>query len=501
MSDIKEQAKEQIEKLKQVDWRAKGDEAKAKAETIWARYVAFCGKAYDFLAMIWRGQRTHTPETLKISQKRGTWIVTAFIVLVILGAFMDDEEPTSERASASDAELDNIVSETDDGGIAESSEDGPLVPEKLPGWIKLPKNVDTGLSLRNAGSPNFKPVKGNIYIHIAGLKVGQFDGETAFAHPANDAMSAFANLDAAFSGNVGGISSGNDDHMIAITANDEYASGEQVRPGAYEYVGVDTYKTIFEAKVSLRVFKELPEKKSKEILDAVINNRKLLNAENERREEAMKRRKEAARQRAEAAEQKKRAAYAAKVLPALNIDIEDRIRQRVLVDKDFRQFVKVIKLGKNNERFQKIREAVVKGDWLGVLGKSEYPSPQDIDEFAKNYLVNTYYCTINIEIELNCTFSELEQRGQDFDYHGFYDNDGWEEFSGYCTDIDNRQGESTIILRVPPGFDSLYIYRNTNERHSISSEVERKVGKERGGPNKAYKEECCKRYSAFTQPL
>lgn len=474
---------------------------KSKAKAIWAKYIVFCGRVYDFFAMICRGQRKHTPETLKISQKRGTWIVTAFIVLAVFGAFTDDEESTSESASASDTELDNIVSETDDGGIAESSEDGSLVPEKLPGWIKLPKNVDMGLSLRNAGSPNFKPVKGNIYIHIAGLKVGQFDGETAFAHPANDAMSAFANLDAAFSGNAGGISNGDDDHMIAIKANDEYASGESVRPGAYEYVGVDTYKTVFEAKVSLRVFKELPEKKSKEIFNAVKNNRKVLNAENERREEAKKRREEAARQRAEAAEQKKRAAYAAKVLPALNIDIEDRIRQRVWVDKDFRQFVKVIKLGKNNEGFLKIREALIKGDWLKVLGKNEYPSPQDIDEFAKNYLVNKYYCTINIEVELNCTFSDLAQQGQDFYYHGFYDNDGWDEFIGYCTDGDNKQGESTIILRVPPGFDSLYIYRNTEETHSISSEVERKVGKERGGPNKAYKEECCKRYSAFTQPL
>ena len=34
MSDIKEQAKEQIEKLKQVDWRAKGDEAKAKVKEL-----------------------------------------------------------------------------------------------------------------------------------------------------------------------------------------------------------------------------------------------------------------------------------------------------------------------------------------------------------------------------------------------------------------------------------------------------------------------------------
>ena len=34
MSDIKEQAKEQIEKLKQVDWRAKGEEAKAKAKEL-----------------------------------------------------------------------------------------------------------------------------------------------------------------------------------------------------------------------------------------------------------------------------------------------------------------------------------------------------------------------------------------------------------------------------------------------------------------------------------
>jgi len=34
MSDIKEQAKEQIEKLKQVDWRAKGEDAKARAKEL-----------------------------------------------------------------------------------------------------------------------------------------------------------------------------------------------------------------------------------------------------------------------------------------------------------------------------------------------------------------------------------------------------------------------------------------------------------------------------------
>lgn len=308
---------------------------------------------------------------------------------------------------------------------------------------------------------------------------------------------------------VGGLYSGltgESDKIIHVeTRRGGYVDGDALESGVFVRNGSYTYENALGATVTVESYSELTDSGEISRFHKIVEDQK--NAQKARQEaaEAERKRKEAeakaARQHAYIEEQKKRKAYAAKVLPTLNLDIESRIQQRVRMDKDFRLLVKGVRLGKNNERFLKIRKAVEKGDWLGVLGGKEYPSPQDIDEFVKNYLANMYYNTIKIEIELNCTFSELAQRGQDFDYLGFYDNDGWDEFSGYCTDVDNRQGESTIILRVPPGFDSLYIYRNTNERQSIRSEVERAVGRERNGPNKAYKEECCKRYSAFTQPL
>jgi len=65
-----------------------------KIKGILSKYIVLCGKVYDFFAMLCRGQRTHTPETLAASQKRGTWIVSAFIVLVVIGMFTNDEEGT-----------------------------------------------------------------------------------------------------------------------------------------------------------------------------------------------------------------------------------------------------------------------------------------------------------------------------------------------------------------------------------------------------------------------
>ena len=92
MSDIKEQAKV--------------EDAKTMANGVWAKYMVLCGKVYDFFAALLRGQRKHTPETLKISQKRGTWIVSLFIVFAVLGAFMDEEEASADNESnAEDAEI------------------------------------------------------------------------------------------------------------------------------------------------------------------------------------------------------------------------------------------------------------------------------------------------------------------------------------------------------------------------------------------------------------
>ena len=338
----------------------------AKIKGILSKYIVLCGKVYDFFAMLCRGQRTHTPETLAASQKRGTWIVSLLVAFVVFGALIDDDkvaEGTEERSVESTVAKD--ASQSNDCN-AKMTTDEPLVPEKLTGWIKLPKNVNANISLRNASSPNFKPVKGNVYIHIgAGLKVGQFDGKTAFAHPVNDGLSALANLDAAFSGNAGGINDNDDDHMLAIIARDEYASGEQVRAGAYEYIGVDTYKTVLDANVSLRVFKELPEGKSKEIMNAVISNRKLLNAEYDRREKV----KEAASKAAEMAKESARIKAFEEMFTAERFDnfIGKVLKSRVVIQRSEQS-----RLGPLSCRIiDNLRSLAAKGDWRNFCSTIE----------------------------------------------------------------------------------------------------------------------------------
>jgi DNA-directed RNA polymerase subunit RPC12/RpoP len=78
-----------------------------KKASFMSRYVTFCGKVYDFFDTCCHGQRKHTPETLKISQKRGTWIVSLslFFVLAVIGAFTDEEEQNNTLEAAEEAEV------------------------------------------------------------------------------------------------------------------------------------------------------------------------------------------------------------------------------------------------------------------------------------------------------------------------------------------------------------------------------------------------------------
>lgn len=47
-------------------------------------YVALCGKIYDFLVALILGETGHKPESIKVSQVRGTWAVSAFIVISVM---------------------------------------------------------------------------------------------------------------------------------------------------------------------------------------------------------------------------------------------------------------------------------------------------------------------------------------------------------------------------------------------------------------------------------
>jgi len=63
-----------------------------------SKYVTFCGKLYDKVSTFWNGKHEQTPESIKRSQVRGTWIVSLLIGFTVIGAFMDDEE-TGDIAS------------------------------------------------------------------------------------------------------------------------------------------------------------------------------------------------------------------------------------------------------------------------------------------------------------------------------------------------------------------------------------------------------------------
>lgn len=47
-------------------------------------YVVLCGKIYDFLIALIHGETGQKPKSIKVSQVRGTWIVSAFIVISLM---------------------------------------------------------------------------------------------------------------------------------------------------------------------------------------------------------------------------------------------------------------------------------------------------------------------------------------------------------------------------------------------------------------------------------
>ena len=116
------------------------DASKTSEKGIRAKYIEFCGKVYDFFATILRGQRTHTPETLKVSQKRGTWIVSLFIAFAVLGAFMDEEDVAAEEErDVTDAEI--SVSESEEL-VNEASKSSEKKSQNTP-TFSTPKSVQS----------------------------------------------------------------------------------------------------------------------------------------------------------------------------------------------------------------------------------------------------------------------------------------------------------------------------------------------------------------------
>ena len=98
-------------------------DAKESAKGMWTKYMILCGQIYDFCAEKVRVQRKHTPETLQISQKRGTWIVSVFIVLCIIGALTDDEEDSAVEAGL-EASSEEVCANNSDGDAYVATTDG-----------------------------------------------------------------------------------------------------------------------------------------------------------------------------------------------------------------------------------------------------------------------------------------------------------------------------------------------------------------------------------------
>lgn len=532
-------------------------EATSKKEAYSFKYAVFCGKVYDFFATLWRGERKHTPETLLRSRKRGTWIVS-FLLLAAIGSFMDDEEEAANQASVNtDRQADAIVlnEEKKTGGEAYETKDSwtesKLDIEKLPGWKKLPKNVDGEVNLRKASSPSFKPVKGNLYIHTGkGLKVGSCDGTDVIAYPYTDPASAFADAmvaTALFGADMvaaAGDLSDDDDYNVAIAAREEYATGELVREGVYEYTGIEQYENAFGGTVSLRAFKEIPAGKAKGIIDAVANNCKVLDAENKRRRAAQEAAKEEQRRAQEAAEkaqqqreyekkEKDLAAYAAKAMTVLNIDIDSFIKKKVFIDKALRPFIKGVKLSpeyKCNRNLFSIREQVKKGEFLKILNTNEYYSKEKIDDFIAQYMAgkspkHDNYGNLLLTLELSCPRDDFKKRagfsGIDIVLHEFYRADiavnplQWDSNEVYTYYDVVNDGKAELRISIMPGIDYLFVLKHSDKVDNIREEAMQKVGyskidlirsrPEQDGRFKklqiAYMEDCIKRYSEFAAPL
>lgn len=216
--------------------------SQAKTNQIWAKYMAFCGKVYDFFAMICRGQRKHTQETLKVSQKRGTWIVTAFIVLAGIGAFTDDEEETTADASATS----EVVSDDNDS----DSNSG--------------KNATTKQKPRQSiGKP-----KTFTKVHRGVMGIFDLDAEPGIAQSCDKFLGSLK------------ILSVDDDGVIVIrnekvafikTSRSGYVDGDYVRSGAYVRKGTYRYTSADGARRTIPAFEEITNARELEIFNALLD--------------------------------------------------------------------------------------------------------------------------------------------------------------------------------------------------------------------------------------
>lgn len=218
------------------------DKEEGKKGAYSSKYSVFCGKVYDFFVALKHGQREHTSETLLRSRKRGTWIVTAFIVFAVIGAFTEDEEkPTAEASAASE------VASADTKQKSRRSIGKPKTFKKAYSSGNFEFNVDSGVAQWYAETwpSRILSVDDDGVIVSGGLKFW----ETAF-------------METSSSGYVDG---------------DCLRAGLYVRKGTYKYIDTD------DAMRTIPAFEEITDAREIEIFNAMLEEEHQRKLEEEER--------------------------------------------------------------------------------------------------------------------------------------------------------------------------------------------------------------------------
>ena len=252
MSDINDiknkataRAKECADRLKNVDWKAKGEEAKAKAKELMSKENI--DKAKNSVK--------DGIESLKTAEGRQN-VKNAAVADVI--AAKNKVVATWNSGPKGKAICVGVVAgilwigSCISGGSLSDDEDC---------------KIDYQVTLTGAASQNFKPETGVGYVSIGGFTVAQYlpaEG-AALVQLSNNGLS---NLAALMSGNVNGISESSDiGNLIYIKTSREYTDGQSLASGVYIYEGIVTYETTEGGSKSVKAFREMDEEVAKRRLE------------------------------------------------------------------------------------------------------------------------------------------------------------------------------------------------------------------------------------------
>lgn len=222
-----------------------------------SKYAIFCGKVYDFCATLWRGQREHTPETLFRSRKRGTWIVTAFIVFAVIGAFTDDEEEGAADVSAASESVRDNNSSTPNNGINVSAK------QKSRRSIGKPKTFNK--AYRN----NNSVIEGRLQFNVDSGVAQWYNGWPTLRILSID--------------DDGVLVEGGGEVAFMKTSTSGYVDGNCLREGLYVRKGTYKYTSIDGAMRTIPAFEEITNAREIEIFNAMLEDERQRQLEEEER--------------------------------------------------------------------------------------------------------------------------------------------------------------------------------------------------------------------------